>query len=76
MTPEATQIIIAILTVIGTASSAFVAVLMANSKTLYRIGLLEKKVEIHNNAVIRLTQLEVKCVSTEQRLDKVEAKIP
>ena len=42
-------------------SSAF-----ANSKTLYRIEQLEKKVDIHNNAVMRLTQLEVKVSQLEQ----------
>ncbi len=76
MTPESVQIIVAVLTVTGTALSAFVGILVANSKTIYRIGQLEKKVELHNNAVTRLTMLEVKCVNTESRLDKVEGKMP
>lgn len=75
MTPEAVQILVAVLTVIGTAGSAFAGVLIANSKTIYRIGLLEKKVEVHNSAVTRLTILEQSCIAADKRISRIEEKV-
>ncbi len=59
------QIIIAIITVIGTMTASFGGIIVSNKLTTYRIEQLEKKVEKHNTLVERMTKVEM-------RLDNVE----
>ena len=49
-----TQIIVSIITGVFTLAGVIITVIAANKLTLYRIEQLEKKVELHNNAVERL----------------------
>lgn len=69
------EVIIALITVGGTMLSAFFGVIVANRLSNYRICQLEKKVEIHNNAVTRITILEQACKSTDMRVEKLEHKL-
>lgn len=59
------EILIALITVAGTALSAFFGVVVASKMTNFRLCELEKKVEKHNTLVERM----VRC---EQRIDHLE----
>lgn len=60
-----TDIIIALITVAGTALSAFFGVVVSSKMVNYRLSELEKKVEKHNTLVERMTRCE-------SRLDGLE----
>lgn len=53
-----TEIIVAILSLIGTAVGSLAGVLTANKLMMYRIEQLEKKVEKHNNLIERTFKVE------------------
>lgn len=69
------SIIIAIITVCGTALSAFFGVIVASKMTNFRLCALEKKVEMHNNAITRITTLEQCGKDTERRIAHIEKQI-
>lgn len=52
------DIIIALITVAGTALSAFFGVFISSKMVNYRLSELEKKVEKHNTLVERMTRCE------------------
>ena len=55
------EIVVALLSLVGTLGGSFLGVLASNKLINYRIQQLEKKVEKHNNLVermVRLSQLE------------------
>lgn len=66
------EILIAVLSFLGTAIGSVVGVLQANKLTNYRIKELEKKVEKHNNLVERMTIVEERAKSNSHRLDKLD----
>lgn len=66
------EIIVAILSLLGTAAGSVAGVLTANRLTNYRIEQLEKKVEKHNNLVERMTKVEDRAKSNSRRLDELE----
>lgn len=49
-----TEIIIGILSLVGTLLGSLLGILAANKLVNYRLEQLEKKVDLHNNAVERL----------------------
>ncbi|MEG1756758.1 MAG: hypothetical protein RRZ24_11395 [Clostridia bacterium] len=51
-------IVVAILSLVGTAVGAFAGILTANKLTNYRIEQLEKKVDKHNTVIERTALLE------------------
>ena len=53
-----TEIIVAILSLIGTAVGSLAGILTANKLMMYRIEQLEKKVEKHNNLIERTFKVE------------------
>ncbi len=52
------EIIVALLSLIGTLVGSLLGVLASNKLTLYRIEQLEKKVAAHNNVIERTYKLE------------------
>lgn len=66
-----TTVIVALITAGFSFLGALVASALSNSKTLYRIEQLEKKMELHNNAILRLTIAETKIQNIENELNKV-----
>ncbi len=52
--------------------SNIIVVVFNNSKTLYRIEVLEKKVEKHNNYMERLLQAEVKIEDMGKDIDELK----
>lgn len=65
------EIIVAILSMIGTAFGSVVGVMTANKLSNYRIEQLEKKVEKHNNLCDRMIIVEQSVKSAHHRLDEL-----
>lgn len=65
-----TEIIVALITIIGTMAASLSGILISNRLTVYRIEQLEKKVEKHNNLVERMTIVEQSAKSAHHRLDE------
>ena len=61
------EIIVALLSMAGTAIGSILGVMAANKLTNYRIGQLEKKVDKHNTVIERTFKLEeAQAVLSEQ----------
>lgn len=74
-----TEIIVALLSLLGTAIGSLAGILAANKLVVYRIEQLEKKVEKHNNLIERtykveesVTLLDEKIKVANHRLDDLE----
>lgn len=65
-------IIIAIVTGCLAAVPTIIAVIVNNAKTLYRIDILEKKVEKHNNYMERLLQAEVQIKEIKEDIIEIK----
>ena len=63
------MVIVAILSLIGTAVGAFAGILTANRLTNYRIEQLEKKVDKHNSVVERVAVQERDIKTAFRQLD-------
>lgn len=61
-------IFIALLSFLGTVVGTFGGILASNKLTTYRIEQLEKKVEKHNNVVVRVYELEKEKAVFEEEL--------
>ncbi len=69
------SIVVALLALLGTLGGTFGGILTANKLTNYRIEQLEKKVEIHNNAVERLYIVERKLDVDEEKINVANHRI-
>lgn len=74
-----TEIIVALLSLLGTAIGSLAGILAANKLVVYRIEQLERKVEKHNNLIERtykveesVTLLDEKIKVANHRLDDLE----
>lgn len=74
-----TEIIVALLSLLGTAIGSLAGILAANKLVVYRIEQLEKKVEKHNTLIERtykveesVTLLEEKIKVANHRIDDLE----
>lgn len=63
------EIIVAILSFLGTVGGSVGGILASNRLTRHRLDRLERKVDLHNNAVQRLAVLET-TVRAEQELSR------
>lgn len=66
-----TDIIVAIIALVGTAIGSLGGVLAASRLTNYRIEQLEKKVDKHNRVVERIAVVEVKLSEQQAELDRI-----
>ena len=66
------DIVVALLSLVGTLGGSFLGVLASNKLINYRIQQLEKKVEKHNNLVERMVLVETEVKSAQHRLDSLE----
>ena len=66
------EIVVALLSLVGTLGGSFLGVLASNKLINYRIQQLEKKVEKHNNLVERMVIVETEVKSAQHRLDSLE----
>lgn len=71
MTPE---IIVSIISASASLIGVIFTVIFANKLTLYRIEQLEKKVELHNNAVERLYVAEGKINGLRHEMNQIHNK--
>jgi sensor histidine kinase YesM len=62
------EIIVAILSLFGTALGGVVSVFTANKLTNYKIDELKKEVEKHNGLIDRVYKLEEKATLTEEQI--------
>ena len=67
------EIIVAFLSLVGTAFGSIVGIMAANRLTTYRIERLEEKVEKHNHLVERMVKVEESTKSVHHRLDELIA---
>ena len=67
-------IIVAIVSFAGTVIGTLGGIVAANKLVSYRLEQLEKKVNLHNNAVERLFKVEEKVVSIEDKIDYFHGK--
>lgn len=67
-------IIVAVLSLIGTAAGSVVSVLTANRLTNYKIDELQKEVEKHNKVVERTYELERRTSLLEDKVERLEVK--
>ncbi len=67
----ASDIIVALITVIGTMTASLGGVLISNKKTLWRLDQLEKKVDRHNHLVERMASAESSLKSAHHRIDEL-----
>ncbi len=65
------EIVVAILSLIGTAFGSLIGIIAANRLTNYRIEQLEEKVNKHNNLVERMIKVEESTKSAHHRIDKI-----
>ena len=61
-----TEILVAVLSLIGTVTGSFGGIMAAQRLTNYRIEQLEKKVDKHNNLIDRMYKVEEKTELLEQ----------
>lgn len=65
-------IVVASIGAIASVICQIIISIKTNNLTTYRIGLLEKKVEKHNNMVERLYVVEQRSKSNQHRIDELE----
>ena len=68
------EIVVAILSLVGTAFGSLIGIITANRLTNYRIEQLEEKVKKHNNLIERMIKVEESAKSAHHRLDELFAK--
>lgn len=66
-----TEVIVAILSLVGTAFGSLLGIMTANRLTNYRIEQLEEKVKQHNNLVERMIKVEESAKSAHHRIDEM-----
>ena len=67
-------IIVALVSFAGTVIGTLGGIVATNKLVSYRLEQLEKKVNLHNNAVERLFKVEEKVVSIEDKIDYFHGK--
>lgn len=71
----ATDIIVSLISVIGSFAATLVGILINSKLTTYRLEQLEKKVEKHNSVIDRVYKLEQQEAVTESKLKTANHRI-
>lgn len=69
------SIIVAVLSLVGTAIGSVVSVLTANRLTNYKIDELKKTVEKHNSLIDRTYRLEESVTLVNEKLDTLDHRV-
>lgn len=72
--PLSDAVVVAMLSLIGTAIGSFGGILSSQKMVKYRLSKLEEKVDKHNHLVERVAALELKNKVSEHRIEKLELK--
>lgn len=67
-----TEIIVAIIALLGTVCGSFGGILISSKLTNYRIEQLEKRVDEHNHLKDRMISMEEQMKSAKHRIDDLE----
>lgn len=70
-----TEILVAVLSLIGTAIGSIGGILTSTKLTNYRIQQLEKKVDKHNNFAERIPVIEQQIKVANHRIEDLEEKV-
>lgn len=70
-----TEVLVAVLSLVGTAVGSIAGILAANRLSNYRIQQLEKKVDEHNNYARRLPVVEEEIKELNRRVDILEKEL-
>lgn len=68
-------IIVAILSLVGTALGSVVSILTSNKLTTYKIDELKKQVEKHNSVIDRTYKLEERATLAEEKIEVANHRI-
>lgn len=71
----APEVLVALLSLVGTAAGSIAGILTANKLTNYRIQQLEIKVDKHNNFAGRIPVIEEQMKVASHRIADLEAKL-
>ena len=66
-----TEVIVAVIALVGTLGGSFGGILVSNKLTNYRIEQLEKRVNEHNHLKDRMTAVEDSAKSAHKRIDEL-----
>ena len=69
------EIIVGVLSLIGTLCGTFAGIITSTKLTNYRIGQLEKKVEKHNSVVERTAVIERDLKSVWHNIDEIREEV-
>ena len=69
------EIIVAAMSLCGTALGSLAGILTSSRLTTYRIGKLEEKVNKHNNLIERMVAVEQSTKSAHHRIDEIREEI-
>jgi len=67
-----TEIVVGILSLVGTGMGSVVGIIMSNRLSIYRIKQLELKMDKHNCLIERMAKVEESCKSAHHRIDDME----
>ena len=67
-----TELLVAVLSLVGTAIGSIVGILTANKLVIYRIEQLEIKMNKHNCLIERMTVVEESTKSAHKRIDEIK----
>ncbi len=67
-----TEIIISLITLVGTITTVIISNIAQSSLIKYRLGELEKKVNLHNNLIDRMYKAETKIEVIESDLNDIK----
>lgn len=70
-----TEIIVSILSLLGTVAGSLGGILVSNRLTAYRIQKLEEKVAKHNNLIERMYKVEDSAKSAHHRIDELREEL-
>ena len=70
-----TEIIVAIIGLVGSAIGTLGGIIITNRLTTYRIGQLEKKVDKHNNLIERTYKVEEDIAVINERIESTNEKV-
>lgn len=69
------EIIVSILSLLGTVAGSLGGILVSNRLTTYRIQKLEEKVAKHNNLIERMYKVEDSAKSAHHRIDELREEL-